>query len=132
LVDGAGWGLFASSGQSFKKGDFITAYEGRLIDRKEADTLREKGLDSHVIAVESPWSYIDGNKDRVKAGGGASYANHNAEKYCNAKFVRRFDQRTASTIVVLQATKYIWRGEEIFANYGKTYWAKIADRLLNE
>lgn len=85
---GAGNGLWATRG--FRKGEWITEYDGVVIDRQLACRMREQGLDSHVRTLSSQWDCIAGLKVPLRGCGGASFANDGrSTRLNNATFVQR-------------------------------------------
>jgi len=99
----SGLGLFAV--KTFKKGDFITNYTGRLITTKEADELWTK----YLFEVNSRWT-IDGSTRRNVA----RYINHS----CRPNAETDIKKHTIS----ISAIKTIQPGDEITYNYGRDYF----------
>ena len=48
----AGLGLFCSKSDGFAKGAVITEFVGWLVDREQAEQLRNKRRASHIVAVQ--------------------------------------------------------------------------------
>lgn len=59
----------------FPKNSLITEYSGDLIDHSTAKQLRDKNQHSHIRALNSLHTYIDGIKQPQQGMGGASFAN---------------------------------------------------------
>lgn len=134
----AGFGLFA--GTQFRKGEFVTEFDGELIDRKTAVFRRQCGVDTHIVSA-SHTELIDGIKITEKnfhGRGGGSFANAD-KKEKNCKIVKiavvarggNVEPRapvecpegwTPSHRVFLVALKEIARGSEILTDYGQNYW----------
>ena len=135
-IPNAGFGLFTT--KNFKKGDTITEYDGKIIDRRTALQLRSEHKDTHLVALTTQHSAIDGLKKPIHGRGGASFANDiNDTRRYNVVFCKTFkvipglqDTRTGDfsdlTRVFLKATRDIQNGEEIYVNYGKS----TRDRLI--
>lgn len=121
-LSGAGLGLFAA--QAFSGGSKITGYAGKLISREDALLRRQNGQDSHIVrAGEFAFHshYVDGiAADQLKMGMyGGSACNHKPGMEANARLVH-FDPPNER--VEIQAIRNIGIGEEIFVDYGRTYW----------
>jgi len=126
----AGLGLFGTS--NIKNRQLITEYDGTVIDKKTADYLRSIGHDTHIRGLTFGYLAIDGIKQPVNGRGGASFANDpKSSDKCNAKFVKTekvmlngAQREGLPTIdrVFLKATKDIVAGDEIYVNYGNTFW----------
>jgi hypothetical protein len=112
----AGKGLFAL--QEFRRNDYITFYDGIVVDRQEALDLREKNLDTHIRSIYFLGDCINGytGADIKNGHGGASIAN-DLFKLNNCKLVNADDNR-----VWLQATRNISTQEELGYSYGTQYW----------
>lgn len=121
-LEGAGNGLFACI--DFESGDIITEFCGKFITKMEADALKSELKHTHVRTVDFGYLYIDGLKDPISATGkgGASFSNHKRISEANSKFHKVYDTKSARNKIYLKATKRILKDEEIFTNYGKTYW----------
>jgi hypothetical protein len=115
----AGRGLFAT--QKFEKGQWITKYEGSLIDQKQAIKLRKEKRAQFLATCESQWTVVNGNTHVRSGFGGAQFANHEENKTkINAKLVIYVDRKHPhSPWPYLRATRIIQPGEEIFCSYGK-------------
>lgn len=117
-----GLGLYAT--RNFQKGEIVTVYSGNVIDKCDADMLRQDGLHSHCISMNSR-EVIDGFRVPYKAGlGGAQFANTGGlRKHCNTKFVvgEFFVADTSHTgghmTRAIKAKKDIAKDEEILVYY---------------
>jgi hypothetical protein len=114
----AGKGLFAM--RDFQRNEFITFYDGTLVDRKTALELRRTGHDTHVRCIYFLGDCINGyNGKNIQYGhGGASIANDlfNAN---NCRLENSLDNK-----VWLRANRDIEKHEELGYSYGKQYWAR--------
>jgi hypothetical protein len=133
LLD-AGNGLFAT--KPFIKNEYITEYDGDIIDAARAKMLQSRGKATHIRSLEPQHSAIDGLKKPSDAHnrGGASFANDGlcvANK--NATFTKAIevpgsqvpDRRTGpanSKRIFIRAARNISPGEEILVSYGRDYW----------
>lgn len=95
--------MFATG--SFKKGEFIAYYTGRLIDNDEADRLWTK----YMFEINGKWT-LDGASRRNTA----RYINHSCRP--NAESDVKGHQ------VIVTAIRKIEPGDEITYNYGKDYF----------
>lgn len=121
-IANAGYGLFAydknrSSGELiFNKNDYICPYVGEYVSEEELDKRYTLESNSNIIcpyAVQlQNGKYIDGAIVR----GIANYGNDNGK--ANNADLREMD----GDIVYACATKKIYNGEEIFIDYGSSYW----------
>ena len=142
MLHGAGRGLYTT--RAFAAGDWVTEYDGRLIDHDAAKRLRSAGMDTHVRTIRAQHSYIDGRLVQATHGrGGGSFANDvkaRQRQFYNCEFVV-IDQaipgcvQRESTVnsrgntrlevperVMLRALRRIVAGEEIYVDYGAGYW----------
>ncbi len=108
-IPGAGLGLFAA--QTFRKGDAIGEYTGEELS---LDALTERyGSALAAYTLCDGTRYID-----------ARNSNSCAVRFAND--ARGTDKRNNATFVpstfILEATKTIGNGSEIFVNYGDEYW----------
>eukprot|EP01029_Cantina_marsupialis_P005726 TRINITY_DN16237_c0_g1_i1.p1 TRINITY_DN16237_c0_g1~~TRINITY_DN16237_c0_g1_i1.p1 ORF type:complete len:563 (-),score=128.44 TRINITY_DN16237_c0_g1_i1:448-2136(-) len=111
IIPEAGKGLFASTELLNKK--VICVYSGTIYDTKTALKLDDK---TYLMRL-GPETYVDAREDESVF---ARFINdprnsllHNAE----------FKKKPESGIAEVIATRDIRKGEEIFVNYGKWYWA---------
>jgi hypothetical protein len=129
LIPDAGYGVFAQ--QDIKKGALITSYEGIVLLFHEVLKLPE-GSESHVRALESQHTYIDGFKGEYFASfdtplwyGLGSVANDARDpSKNNAQYWRRWNEKRATYEMYLKALRDIKEGEEIYVSYGDAYWLK--------
>lgn len=123
-IRGAGRGLFAT--RRFPRGAYITRYDGKLIQRQEAEALRRRGLHTHVRALRSGGVWmVDGLHADRPGMGGASMANDARDKRLNnAELVLGYEdsRNPVMMFVYLRAIRDIGVDEEIFVSYGKGYW----------
>lgn len=124
-IRGAGRGLFAT--RRFPKGSYITRYDGRLIQRQEAEALRQRGLHTHVRALRTAGVWlVDGmHADRPGMGGAAMANDARDKRVNNAELVLGYEdsRNPVMMFVYLRATKDIHENDEIFASYGPGYWS---------
>lgn len=73
----AGQGLLAE--RPFKKGEFITEYNGWTLSRDDADLLRRERRAAWVRCLEMRHAYLDGIREAVLGVGGGSLCNDNAK-----------------------------------------------------
>jgi SET domain-containing protein len=107
LIPNAGMGLFAQ--RAFRKGEYITLYDGEVLTREEAN---KRPCHTHMAAREG--TIVDGLKTPVRGKGGGSFANGTLfEKESNAIIVCQL----ASLFV--KAKRNIKSGEEILVCYGR-------------
>ena len=110
-IKDSGKGLFTD--KSFKKGDKIVEFVGKILTNKQVDKLSDKQKE-YLIELGK-------NKTLFVAGCKASYTN-------DASFGKtKFKNNSEIMIdeegkVYLSATKTINAGDEIFTFYGKEYW----------
>jgi SET domain-containing protein len=115
-IPGIGNGLFAL--KRFNKGKVILEYTGENLSKESIEKRYGKSVSAtapYVLYNPSTKKHIDSACYRSAA----SYANHPRTKNEeNAKFFR--DRKTARKIVI-EATKTIRKGDEIFVDYGTRY-----------
>jgi hypothetical protein len=107
LIKGAGNGLFAS--KFYKRGDYITLYDGEIVSRKEA---WHRPCLTHMAGREGV--IVDGLKEPIVGRGGGSFAN--GSKLCretNAEIV------ACLGCLVLRAKEDIESHSEIIVHYGR-------------
>lgn len=116
---GRGNGLFAKNptlppdAAVFRRGDTIVAYEGEPVPRAELNRRYSPYTGPYAMELNAEWT-IDGACRR----GVANFANApHAHERANAKFMYTADH----TGVSLVATRRIYQGNEILANYGPFY-----------
>jgi SET domain-containing protein len=139
-IPNAGRALFAAD--DFADGNWITEYDGELIDKKTADARLQQGKDTHIRSLEFGHSFVDGFYcTNTRGRGGASFANdpwtlgkNVASGMYNAKFEKfqSFDPKVGVKTrtgdmelpnrVFLRAIKRIKKGDEIYVDYGKDFW----------
>lgn len=111
----AGNGLFAD--RDFKKGDYVTEYDGPRLTRIEALELKALHQHSHIRSVAAGYEYIDKPDSPLPGIGAGVWINDGtALKLNNVKF-----KHVGLNQLYMVATKDIRRGSEIFCNYGNTY-----------
>lgn len=122
-IPGAGLGLYVT--RNYKRGDFITWYEGAALTRREALERRSAGTDSHIIRGSTSTfhgSYIDGihASDLRDGQGGGSACNDGAHS---------LNQETAYFVfadmpdgVFVRASRDLTAGDEVLVGYGRDYW----------
>lgn len=147
----AGLGAFACI--RFAVHEYVTEYDGEIIDWDEAKERRSRGRDgTHIVRLELGHAAIDGKNVQNELGrGAASFINDPIDKgRVNCKLVRTHclkgvsrsssvaqspakvnTRSSASTVHNLQrcfavATKPICPGDELFIDYGADYWDTVA------
>eukprot|EP01053_Blabericola_migrator_P007788 Blabericola_migrator_1__7787@NODE_3987_length_1396_cov_50_465764_g2457_i0_p2_GENE_NODE_3987_length_1396_cov_50_465764_g2457_i0NODE_3987_length_1396_cov_50_465764_g2457_i0_p2_ORF_typecomplete_len160_score26_93SET/PF00856_28/3_7e07SET/PF00856_28/4_7e02_NODE_3987_length_1396_cov_50_465764_g2457_i08981377 len=65
---------------------------------------------------------IDGIKEPQDGVGAATFINHATRPHSNVRWARFEDKRSCFRRMFAQALRPIAAGEEIFLDYGKTYW----------
>ena len=140
--DGSGCGLFTT--RPFRKGSFVTWYDGvllwatRLLDKKRGEYHHK----THWRAVQGMDMVIQGLRsegDGLLTGrGGGSIINHNLQRQnCRlANSKHRIDMWCESdhlmynvVAVVVEATRDIAANEELYCDYGSGVW--IHDFFIN-
>lgn len=125
-----GLGLFAN--RIILRGEIVTEYDGRIIDRNEALMLRRTQAASHVCSIDYHM-LIDGLKSAEAGRGHGSLVNHSKENFnsqifrSDSKFFSRdkHDTRTGCKSLMrvwIRAIKTIGKDEEILVNYGARSW----------
>ena len=103
----AGNGLFAT--RSFRRGEYITLYDGEIISRREAWS---RSVKTHMASREG--IFVDGLKQPILLRGGGSFANSsNCEKDANASICANLGK------LVVRAQKNVEIDEEILVFYGR-------------
>lgn len=136
----AGLGLFAK-GRDFQPRDYICQYEGHRLTREQADTVTKEGKWSHLYPESSDF-VIDGYRydellqfwnegNGVSRGPGAMANDSRGEKPYNAAYVvlENRDNEPTFRAVILQASREIKDGEEVFIPYGSLYWVDYENEL---
>ena len=116
----AGLGLFAD--RKYCVRDYVTFYDGRVIDNRTAERLTTKQQD-HVKTLIHKHQHIMGLDVRPPPDGrgGASYANDaRSARRTNVKYVHK--SLGVTNVIYLEATKPIKSGDEIFVTYDAGYW----------
>ena len=119
-IKGAGLGLWAA--QSFSAGQCLCEYLGSVYRTVEAVRLPASEKD-YLMRLGSQ-VYVDAKPHKSVL---ARYLNdcRNVNLY-NVEFVKLPSQEKALVI----ATRNIFRGEELFVDYGKLYWFKKKPKRL--
>jgi hypothetical protein len=121
----AGLGLFAQ--RSYKRGERITAYGGRVLSIEEARALWRR---THMRSMETMRRTVDGSsgyRRRREPTSGyivglAQFAKTSAERNINCCAVPEEDAAKLHTIAVwLVAARDIALGEEFFVSYGRSF-----------
>ena len=106
-----GNGVFAT--RHIPKNTIITSYDGEDIDRATALSRSDK---SYMRTVSFGHHVIDGLRTPTRGRGAGSFVNHSSTP--NATFWIRYDR------VWIKALRDIQRDEEVFVNYGRSYWQR--------
>lgn len=111
-IQGAGLGLFAST--PIQKGQFLSEYNGEILNQKQVDKIKDKIHLCYVIECE-PDYYIDAYKNK---GCYARYANTlvTQENFASHHFNAIFQWE--NECCYLEALEDIKEGSEIFVYYG--------------
>mmetsp|Transcript_17478 Transcript_17478/g.43945 ORF Transcript_17478/g.43945 Transcript_17478/m.43945 type:complete len:149 (-) Transcript_17478:305-751(-) len=135
LASCVGQGLFAM--RSFEKGEFISRYTGLLRSSEEFLASFKAGQTSgdYIFLLGGSRIYIDA--DDPTQSSVARYINHSVrKKNCVARDVCinyiSFSGEPATLplgVVYITATKQISKGEELFLDYGRTFWDSRAAGL---
>lgn len=129
-IANSGNGLFAT--RDFEKNEPITRYEGEIISKKDAEKLEKQKKNSHFISYQAQHSVIVGlNDPTISQGrGGASFANDGKrdERYPYNAVFDSTEQSEVVKVIFLKALVPIKNGQEIFVNYGNTYWKRDAEQ----
>jgi SET domain-containing protein len=110
----AGKGLFAK--RSFRKGQRITEYKGRL--RKWKDVAHEDAINTYLMRVNRFWA-IDAKPTVLTFG---RYANDAAGTKGKSRKDNNAIYVTEGVRCFLEADKEILPGDEILVDYGKEFW----------
>lgn len=115
MIPGSGMGLFAD--EYIKKGELIVMVTGEKYS-SESDVV----LENNYYLLDSG----DGTNDYIDVKGPAMYANDacgpvRLPGMVNNSLFRLLDDGT----MWLEATRAIRPGQEVFASYGRAYWAAI-------
>jgi uncharacterized protein len=118
-IPDAGRGVFAA--RDFHRGDCITEYGGRLINRVQMLEMvaEKKNMWKLIVLVPEDKLFIDGEmeiKDGLPAGAFLNDARNSRVE--NVEFAR--DPEDFRLWVV--AKRFIKAGEELFVEYGRNYW----------
>lgn len=113
-LPGAGMGLFAK--RSFKRGQRITEYKGRL--RKWKDAAPEDGTNAYLMRVNRFWA-IDALPATLTFG---RYANDAAGTPGKSRSENNAIYVTEGVRCFLEADKDIQPGDEILVDYGIEFW----------
>jgi SET domain-containing protein len=134
-IAGSGAGQFAA--KDIAHLDWMTEYGGVVITHADACKLELKEKHTHIISLDRD-TKLDGKAvHRRQWNCLASFANDAREKdSINAVFVRHFTENgnnfckrggLASCVrVLLQATRDVAEGEEIFVSYDRSYWKRAS------
>lgn len=102
-----GDGLFAM--RDFKKDENIVEYIGEVLTEEQFKTRYSDDKPAYVLDLNN--SILDASD--VRKSNFARYANHKPMSQANARFTKT---------AWLRATKAIYKGQEIFVDYGRDYW----------
>lgn len=118
----AGNGCFTT--KTFKKGEYVTEYDGQRIGWEDAKRRRRLGIDAYIRTLYFGWIYIDGlcDPEAVKGKGGGSFVNDGKDCKINNLTWYLDDREGGTPRMLLKASRNIQTGEELFVSYGKTYW----------
>eukprot|EP01054_Gregarina_sp_Poly1_P005015 Gregarina_sp_Poly_1__5014@NODE_2659_length_1862_cov_546_523120_g1686_i0_p1_GENE_NODE_2659_length_1862_cov_546_523120_g1686_i0NODE_2659_length_1862_cov_546_523120_g1686_i0_p1_ORF_typecomplete_len407_score48_26SET/PF00856_28/1_6e17_NODE_2659_length_1862_cov_546_523120_g1686_i05721792 len=116
----AGRGLFAS--RDFKKGEFVTEYVGEIITRDEARRRLRRGQFHYLGTLVTGMYEIDGIQVPRDGEGAASFINHARKPHANVQWAHVEDRKACFRRMFAKASRDIAAGEELFLDYGKTYW----------
>ena len=117
-IEGAGLGLFVM--ESVEVGERIAIYSG-----KELDKLHALFSNSKYLVQISKNVFLDAQDDTFGLG---KYINcgRRSKKKVNSRFGSKttynFDAVTGIKWISVISTKKIKKGDEVFINYGDTYW----------
>lgn len=101
-----------------QKGETCCYYYGELIDEDELQERYDGSVGIYVVEVkQQPPMYEDGALLR----GLGSMINHQPTAQANCRFGRYFDYDAGQSYTVVKATKNIYDGQELFADYGPEY-----------
>ena len=136
LGPSAGFGLWTGPKTFYRKGDYITEYDGEIITRKEALELKKNGSSSHCrslgigsdLVINGDFNPFDFTS--YLRGAGAFINDIKDKTKYNAEFVnldtlvgvKRKGKYQTLTRVFIRAIKFIPPNHEIFINYGKDFW----------
>lgn len=128
-IPNAGYGLFAN--RSFRDGEVLGIYRGKLISAEEGEKLEDKGVDcSHMLDisgldVEGGYTYIHPNRKML-----LGYINHAPATIDRKKIYGKkaynviFDEINIPPYIQITAIKDIDKGDEIYLNYG-AYFTRL-------
>ena len=122
LIEGAGRGLFSTEAR--EEGDLLCKYEGTVLRTAEALRLEDK---TYLMRLGTQ-CYVDAREHEDVA---CRYINdcRNVKGH-NVKFIKKPEEECALAV----ATRRLVRGEELYVDYGKWYWAsfKNAKKLSDD
>ena len=101
------------------KGTIVTYYDGEEIGWSEA---KERADPSYMRSVAHGHLVIDGLRQPVSGRAAGSFVNHSSDN--NAIFWVRKDR------VWIKLIRDVEADEEVFVDYGRTYWRKYASDSL--
>lgn len=127
LGSGSGRGLFVTRAVPQARGRWITFFDGGRLRPSVPVRSLTPAERSHTVTVMHGVWILDGHRgppERLPKGAGlASYANDGSARpgavNCALRRVQRGD---GVPFVVLVNTRPLRAGEELFLNYGRTYW----------
>lgn len=106
-----GKGLFAD--QDINQGTIIGIYDGEEIDKAEQDKRQSAG---NVYIMEVDGNFVDGD-----TGGMMKFINHSFTPNCEAVLWSIKGKKYSAITTV----KDIRRGEQLFYDYGNTYYPEV-------
>jgi hypothetical protein len=125
-------GVFAN--RDFDEGDPVMCYAGYLMDNdlSKVDNAYMFDIQSDLYCKELPEMIISGEEsiaglinDAVSLGG-TEIRNYNLVP------VDTFDPETKNPMILLRATRKIYKGEELLYSYGEKFWKYIWKDLMQE
>lgn len=138
-ISGAGKGLFTKV--SFKKGEVISYFVGKLLTEKECEDLANNSdLDrgSYFIDLKAIYKKIWNRKKRFDKPVLDVYDSTCMAKFANdAEGLFKTNRKNNSEISItedgkrcfMRTTKDITAGSEIFLSYGDQYWEAYAEHI---
>jgi len=114
IDDVVGWGVFAA--RTFKKGDFISEYAGKIRRRKFFD-MKNAYCFEYVLTAGVSTSYVIDGQDQ---GGIGRLINHSSRPNIRSQVVTC----DWSNHVILTAEETISTGTQLLYDYGDSYWSK--------
>lgn len=120
-IRGGGRGVWAE--RAFARGELITEYAGEVLCAEEARKRTERGQFQFLATLAPGYKVIEGIREPREDCGCASFINHSATAK-NAVLEAKDDKKLTHKRLFAKALRPIQAGEEVFIDYGRTYWRR--------